>query len=276
MLLSQEDHHICADEWGGGIRVINSGRHSASGAGWAESPPSVPLKAPPPASPDKHVTAFIDTRHGSEGDIKARSVLDDAQQEQLLNGFPRPVAIIDTKGWPVSANAEFGRITGLGNGSLKIKHISTAFRDVTEDYLCGVRREIAQSKENLPVVKRDANLVDCRGGIYCAHVAFCRVSLSSVLIMMTLVEWFDALPLVESRIRALRFSAVDRKILELLAAGCSNGHIATELHLSRQGLDYRIKSLRDRLDVRSRSALVSKAFTEGLFTLDTWPPRMIE
>ncbi|MFK0229876.1 PAS domain-containing protein [Streptomyces sp. NPDC090303] len=73
----------------------------------------------------------------------------------------------------------------------------------------------------------------------------------------------------------LMVSALDAKIIELLAVGCSNAEIANETHLSRQGLDYRLKTLRRVLNAGSRGALVARAYSVDLLeTCGSWPPRL--
>ncbi|MFF7408066.1 PAS domain-containing protein [Streptomyces lydicus] len=63
------------------------------------------------------------------------------------------------------------------------------------------------------------------------------------------------------------------RILSLLAAGRSNGEIATSLHLSRQTVDYHLSRLRDLLDAPTRCALVARAYVLGILAPQTWPPR---
>ncbi|MEU9125537.1 PAS domain S-box protein [Streptomyces sp. NPDC048506] len=63
------------------------------------------------------------------------------------------------------------------------------------------------------------------------------------------------------------------RILSLLAAGRSNGEIATSLHLSRQTVDYHLSRLRDLLDAPTRCALVARAYVLGILAPQAWPPR---
>lgn len=67
-------------------------------------------------------------------------------------------------------------------------------------------------------------------------------------------------------------SARDSRLLELIARGEDNASIAEQLHLSRQGLDYHIRRLRDRLRAGNRVELVSRAYAIGVLDLSTWPP----
>lgn len=88
-------------------------------------------------------------------------------------------------------------------------------------------------------------------------------------------------PLVPAPVPAPRGADADHpsltdaetRIVEGLAAGLTNVELGRELHLSRQGLDYHIDRLRQKLGARSRAALVARAYVTGLLDPTTWPPR---
>ncbi|WP_438295781.1 PAS domain S-box protein [Streptomyces sp. HUAS TT7] len=63
------------------------------------------------------------------------------------------------------------------------------------------------------------------------------------------------------------------RILSLLAAGSSNGDIATSLKLSRQTVDYHLSRLRELLGADTRPALVARAYVLGILAPRAWPPR---
>ncbi|WP_133879068.1 helix-turn-helix transcriptional regulator [Paractinoplanes brasiliensis] len=69
---------------------------------------------------------------------------------------------------------------------------------------------------------------------------------------------------------------IDARILEGVAAGASTVQLASRLHLSRQGVEYRIGSMFRKLNVPNRAALVSRAYAIGALTVGTWPPRIKE
>jgi DNA-binding CsgD family transcriptional regulator len=71
-----------------------------------------------------------------------------------------------------------------------------------------------------------------------------------------------------------QLSELSAKVLERVAAGESTPEIAARLRLSRQGVEYHICSMLRRLDVPNRTALVSRAFTAGMFAAEAWPPRV--
>jgi len=69
---------------------------------------------------------------------------------------------------------------------------------------------------------------------------------------------------------------LDSRILEMLANGATSAQMSLRLHLSRQGVDYHITRLQRRFKVRSRPALVSRAYVLGVLVVDMWPPRVAE
>ncbi|WP_158920695.1 PAS domain-containing protein [Streptomyces sp. NBRC 109706] len=65
---------------------------------------------------------------------------------------------------------------------------------------------------------------------------------------------------------------LDARILEGIAAGASTIQLAAKLHLSRQGIEYRVSSLLRKHRVPNRAALVSRAYATGVLTIGAWPP----
>lgn len=68
---------------------------------------------------------------------------------------------------------------------------------------------------------------------------------------------------------------MDARILEGVAAGVSTIQLASMLHLSRGGVEYHVTTLLRRLKAKNRPALVSKAYSMGLFGVGSWPPRVL-
>nr|WP_223768992.1 LuxR C-terminal-related transcriptional regulator [Streptomyces huiliensis] len=71
-------------------------------------------------------------------------------------------------------------------------------------------------------------------------------------------------------------SEIDARILEGIAAGVSTVPLAARLYLSRQGVEYHVKSLFRQLRVPNRAALVSRAYSMGLLKVGTWPPKVAQ
>jgi PAS domain S-box-containing protein len=78
-------------------------------------------------------------------------------------------------------------------------------------------------------------------------------------------------------------SAGEAAVLERLAAGASLQQIASELGMSRRGVDYRITRLRHKLRAdgpggapANSAALIARAYALGILHPAVWPPRVAE
>lgn len=77
------------------------------------------------------------------------------------------------------------------------------------------------------------------------------------------------------RCRDKALNDIDALILEGVAAGASTIQLASRLHLSRQGIEYRVALMLRRFKVPNRPALVSRAYAMGAFGAGSWPPRVL-
>ncbi|WP_083661400.1 PAS domain-containing protein [Actinophytocola xanthii] len=68
---------------------------------------------------------------------------------------------------------------------------------------------------------------------------------------------------------------VDARILEGIGAGVSTVQLAATLYLSRGGVEYHVTTLLRRFKVKNRPALISKAYSMGIFRVGSWPPRVL-
>lgn len=75
--------------------------------------------------------------------------------------------------------------------------------------------------------------------------------------------------------REKMLSQMDARILEGVASGASTVQLAGLLFLSCGGVEYHLTALLRGMKVRNRSALVSKAYSMGLFCVGSWPPRVL-
>jgi PAS domain S-box-containing protein len=73
--------------------------------------------------------------------------------------------------------------------------------------------------------------------------------------------------------RKILLTDLDARILEGVAAGVSTVRLASNLYLSRGGIEYHVDILLRRLKVNNRPALVSKAYSMSLLR-PGWPPRV--
>ncbi|PRY39617.1 PAS domain S-box protein [Umezawaea tangerina] len=81
-------------------------------------------------------------------------------------------------------------------------------------------------------------------------------------------------PLSVSGKKGLRFTGMGGRVLEGVAAGVSTMQLATQLYLSRQGVEYHVGAMLRALEVPNRASLVSKAYELGILSVGVWPPRV--
>jgi PAS domain S-box-containing protein len=69
-------------------------------------------------------------------------------------------------------------------------------------------------------------------------------------------------------------SKIDARILEGIAVGIPTIQLASRLYLSRQGVEYHVSNMLRQFKVPNRAALVSKAYSMGMLTVGSWPPKV--
>ncbi|MGX1914126.1 LuxR C-terminal-related transcriptional regulator [Streptomyces phaeochromogenes] len=68
---------------------------------------------------------------------------------------------------------------------------------------------------------------------------------------------------------------LDAQVLEGVASGASTVQLAARLYLSRQGVEYHVGLMLRMLEAPNRAALVSRAHSMGMLTVE-WPPRVLQ
>lgn len=97
--------------------------------------------------------------------------------------------------------------------------------------------------------------------------------LKNVVVLVTPEAGEDDQRAVVSPNRML--TSIDARILEGVAIGSSTLQLATKLYLSRQGIEYHVSGMLRRFKVPNRAALVSKAYSMGVFGVGIWPPKVL-
>lgn len=108
-------------------------------------------------------------------------------------------------------------------------------------------------------------------GIAVTNDANCVDSL--IILVQTKQAEYAAVPSPGDARRPL--SKMNALVLEGVAAGMSTVQLAAKLFLSRGGVEYHVSTLMKNLKAANRSELVSKAYSAGLFSVGSWPPRVI-
>ena len=75
-------------------------------------------------------------------------------------------------------------------------------------------------------------------------------------------------------VRAPALTRAECRVLELVASGLSSREIAAILTVSRQTVTYHIGHLLMKLDAKSRTGLVARAYAIGLIPPGDWPPHI--
>lgn len=170
----------------------------------------------------------------------------------------------------------------------------TRFGAPTRD-VCGRHfRELVHPSMQQPLMRQFSRLVEGKRQSFASHVvtvgaedaAFAGTltasavarqthDVSAILVLMhSADDADDADPPVVTRQRKL-LSEMDARILEGIAAGVSTIPLASRLYLSRQGVEYHVTRLLRQLRVPNRAALVSRAYSMGVLTVGTWPPKVV-
>lgn len=66
----------------------------------------------------------------------------------------------------------------------------------------------------------------------------------------------------------------EARLLELLAAGLTNGQIAKTLNVSEKAVEYHVRHILWKLQCTNRTEAVSRAFCLSLLTTQGWPPKV--
>lgn len=74
--------------------------------------------------------------------------------------------------------------------------------------------------------------------------------------------------------KARLLTELDAAILQCLASGSSSVQISTQLHLSRQAVDYHIHAMLRAFNAGNRPGLISKAYSLGVLMIGCWPPKV--
>jgi PAS domain S-box-containing protein len=159
---------------------------------------------------------------------------------------------------------------GYGRSFLALLH-PTVRRRVGRDLAMLTSGERERVSGKVIIVRQDGALMF--GDLTAVSTAHHDGSVDAVLVLVTRASRVgDEQAIVQGKVR---LTAMDAKILEGVAAGVSTAKLATTLHMSRGGVEYRITALLRMLKAINRTELVSKAHSMGVFDRSTWPPSVL-
>lgn len=191
----------------------------------------------------------------------------------ILEEFTQPVALLKSSAGIDQVNEALASMLGVLKGAMVGSNLNEWVNPGFRDRLTHACSEVSAHGETR---EEEVIFQNAAGGVILAKFDLKKLSGSEgnpSLLLLKFTDWGDPAEKVHSS-RAQNISDMDGVILEMLAAGEGNARIAQLLCLSRQGLDYRLKTLRKQIDAASRGALVGRAYALGLLDPLAWPPRL--
>lgn len=211
------------------------------------------------------------TRNTTKEDSLRRGLQETVHHfRRVFEALDRPVAAVSSEGLITEANGAFIEILNAQRshliGSVLDGWIGNPSRDSFQTiWKDALANGMGQAEG---VLFKGANNSCLLGSVS----AFCLSENEPSHAVLVLIDKWGETPGPPTSGSAINLCDIDARILELLAAGKSNAEISDELCLSRQGTDYRLKALKERLRAPSRGALVARAYALGLFDHSQWPP----
>lgn len=210
--------------------------------------------------------AFTD---GTDAEVLRRKYAETIELHQDLFAHAGvAMAVLDRNGMIVQANHECQAVTERSSDELvgtpfwsvaRVDH-APGMRAALNDLKCGLNRlstEVVLQRSNGPSLR-------------------CRVTVSQlpsrpggrVGALMSITSLRRERTDIGQQLRP-----IERDILCQVAAGATTAKIAAATHLSRQGVDYNLRTLMERFDAGNRAELVARAYALGVLA-PTWPPRL--
>lgn len=196
--------------------------------------------------------------------------------QSLLERSGQHLASLDLQMRIIQANDAFVAQFGHPRESV----LGRSFYDLLHP---GVREPIGRNFERL-IEGRSQCFVDYFVGVGAEQNAFTgditgvavrRTSsgeLTKLVVLISPEKLNRANVVVADRKRVL--SELNARILEGIATGESTVRLASRLFLSRQGVEYHVGAMLKKLKAPNRAALVSRAYSLGLLSVGSWPPRV--
>ncbi|MFJ1609014.1 helix-turn-helix transcriptional regulator [Streptomyces sp. NPDC088253] len=196
------------------------------------------------------------------------------QATVLFDRIPLPVALCDAKGTILSANhamaSEWGTLVGrLVGRSARDLFSPTAERRL--DPISEALRLRRRSRYPVEVSWCPAAGVERRGEMTIDVIGDVPDGPPNLLLILHVFEEPAAPPTAQTTGPG-QTSDIEARILALAAAGCTSTHIATEVGLTADGVNYHLARLSRRWGVKNRTALVARAYVKGVLSPQAWPP----
>ncbi|KOV64761.1 diguanylate cyclase [Streptomyces sp. MMG1121] len=189
----------------------------------------------------------------------------------LFDRVSVPVAVCDVYGQVVLANPAMAAECGTTPGRLRGRDVLELFRPQEAGQVERIAEALRlrhRSRYQVSVRWRAPDGVE-RFGELTADPVSDSVDATPTLLVMLQVRGECGPPEPEPAV----VTAMEGRVLALLASGADTATAARELGLSKDGVTYHLRRLSARWDAANRTELVARAYALGVLTPGAWPPR---
>ncbi|MFF4707941.1 PAS domain S-box protein [Streptomyces sp. NPDC001288] len=192
----------------------------------------------------------------------------------LFDRVAVPVAVCDVYGLVLLANPAMAAQCGTAPGRLRGREVLELFRPQEEaqvERIAEALRLRHRSRYRVSVRWRAPGGRERYGELTADPVSEAVGETPSLLVMLRPDGEREAPPAEPSRV-----SAVEGRVLALLARGASTVQAARDLGLTRDGVTYHLRRLSARWSAANRTELVARAYALGVLAPGVWPPEPAE
>ncbi|MFF1279751.1 PAS domain-containing protein [Streptomyces sp. NPDC058299] len=189
----------------------------------------------------------------------------------LFDRVSLPVAVCDVHGRVVLANPAMAAECGTTPGRLRGREVLELFRPQETSQVERIAEALRlrhRSRYQVSVCWRAPGGAERCGELTADPVSDSVAETPALLVMLRARGECPAPGPASGPV----VSAVERRVLALLASGATTARAARELGLSRDGVTYHLRRLSARWGAANRTELVARAYTLGVLAPGVWPP----
>jgi DNA-binding CsgD family transcriptional regulator len=208
----------------------------------------------------------------------ALAEMDDGYQPfcSLFDGSSTCIAQLDLQLRIIDGSAGFAEVFGLEVGTLPGHRLTELVHLSVREKLSRQLRSLAHGERSRFTDRIVASIGARTFSAELTGIAVTNdVGRVDSLIVLVQREGTENGPAIRPVRTRKPLTKMDALVLEGVASGMSTVQLAANLFLSRGGVEYHVSALMKSLKATNRSALVSKAYSAGLFSVGSWPPRVI-
>lgn len=186
----------------------------------------------------------------------------------LFDRIPLPAAFCKADGTILRANPALAAEWGQLAGSLRGHNVLGLFHPEVRDQLGPIAEAIRlhrRSRYPVAVCWTTASSVERRGEVTVDLVDDMSTDKPNLLVIVRVKEEGPTGP-------ATTVGDTEARILALTAGGATTAQAAAAVGLTVDGVNYHLRQLSRVWGVSGKSALVARAYVEGILAPDVWPP----